>query len=366
MKFNRVVIKVGSALIAPNGQGCSSQFVEKIALFINQFHKQNIDVILVSSGSVAAGRHLIQHGSPIPSLPAKQAMASVGQMQMMQNWQNHITQPCSQLLITHADLKNRERYINIKNTLSVLLKNNILPIVNENDTVATDELKVGDNDNLAALIALISEADSLFILSDINGLYDADPRSNPNAKMIKEVPKITADIYKMAGVTTNVIATGGMKTKIEAADKATENGIDTYIINGNNPKVFEQLLQKINPGTCFLAQQSTAKAKQQWLKHTLKSQGEVLLDNGASNALIEKGASLLSSGITEVSGKFSAGEAVNIINNETKQIIAKGISQYNYLDLDKVKGQKSDKIDEILGYCPSKVVVHRDDMIITS
>lgn len=366
MKFNRIVIKVGSALISPNGQGCSNQYVEKIAHFINQCQKQDIDVILVSSGSVAAGRHLIQHGSPIPSLPAKQAMAAVGQMQMMQNWQQHITQPCSQLLITHADLKNRERYINIKNTLSVLLKNNILPIVNENDTVATDELKVGDNDNLAALISLVSEADSLFILSDINGLYDADPRSNPTANMIKEVAKITPEIYKMAGVTTNIIATGGMKTKIEAADKATENGINTYIINGSNPTVFEQLLQNENPGTCFLAQQSSAKAKQQWLKHTLTSQGELLLDKGASNALLQEGASLLSSGIVEISGDFSAGDAVYLIDNETKQVIAKGISQYNHHDLNKVKGQKSDKINMILGYCPSKVIVHRDDMLIVA
>ena len=275
MKFNRAVIKVGSALVAPDANGCSGKYVAAIANFINQCQLAGKEIILVSSGSVAAGRTLIHHGSPIPSIPTKQAMASVGQMQMMANWQKHITSPCSQLLITHADLKNRQRYINIKNTLRVLIENNILPIFNENDTVATDELKVGDNDNLAALVALVSEADCLIILSDIDGVYNADPRTNPDAVMFDEIPKITQEIYAMAGSTTNVIATGGMKTKIQAADKATENGIDTYIINGKKTEVFNKLLKGENPGTRFIAQQAATKAKQQWLKHTLKSAGKI-------------------------------------------------------------------------------------------
>lgn len=364
MNFNRAIIKVGSALVAPDANGCSGKYVAAIANFINQCQQAGKEIILVSSGSVAAGRKLIHHGSPVPSIPTKQAMASVGQMQMMANWQKYITCHCSQLLITHADLKNRERYINIKNTLRVLLENKVLPIVNENDTVATDELKVGDNDNLAALVALVSEADALFILSDINGVYNADPRSNPDATMFSEIAKITPEIYAMAGTTTNIIATGGMQTKIQAADKATENGIDTYIINGSNPDVFAQLLAGKNPGTHFIAQQAATKAKQQWLKHTLKSSGKVYLDNGACNAVLNNGASLLPSGIKKVVGKFAAGDSIDIINQDTKQVIAKGISQYNDRDLDKIKGQRSDQIDEILGYRPSKVIVHRDDMVL--
>lgn len=366
MNFNRAVIKVGSALISPDANGCSGKFVADIANFINQCQANGKEIILVSSGSVAAGRSLIQHGSPIPSIPAKQAMASVGQMQMMANWQKYINLSCSQLLITHADLKNRERYINIKNTLRVLLENNILPIVNENDTVATDELKVGDNDNLAALVALVSEADCLFILSDIDGVYNADPRSNPDATMFSEIPNITPEIYAMAGSTTNVIATGGMKTKIQAADKATENGIDTYIINGSKPKVFEKLIEGENPGTRFVAQQAATKAKQQWLKHTLKINGQLILDCGACNAVLNNGASLLASGIKEVNGNFAEGELIELINEKSKQVIAKGISQYNYRDLNKIKGHKSDQIDQLLGYCPSKVIVHRDDMVIVA
>ena len=364
MNFNRVVIKVGSALVSPDNNGCSGKYIEAIARFITKCHQENIEVILVSSGSVAAGRHLIQHGSPIPSIQTKQAMAAVGQMKMMANWQRFLDVPCSQLLITHGDLKDRERYINIKNTLRILLANGIIPIVNENDTVATDELKVGDNDNLAALVALITEADCLIILSDIDGVYNKDPRSNNDAKMISEISDITDEIYAMAGTTLNPIATGGMKTKIQAAEKAVENGIETYILNGCNSQVFDQLLLGENPGTRFLAKIKVSKAKKHWLKHTLKSHGQLLLDSGAVNAVKNKGASLLPSGILSINGTFLAGDSIDIIDANTNAIIAKGICQYNYQDLFKIKGEKSEKIQSILGFCPSKVIVHRDDLVV--
>lgn len=366
MKFNRAVIKVGSALVAPDKNGCSGKYIGAIAHFITECNKRGKEVILVSSGSVAAGRKLIQHGSPIPSIPTKQAMASVGQMQMMANWQRFFNVPASQLLITHADLKNRERYINIKNTLRILLANNIIPIVNENDTVATDELKVGDNDNLAALVALVSEADCLFILSDINGVYDKNPKTHSDAVMLPEIEAITPEIYAMAGATNNPIATGGMKTKIQAAEKAVENGIETYIINGSDSSVFDKLLNGENPGTRFKANQEVTKARKHWLKHTLKSNGHVILDKGAINAVINKGASLLPSGIKSIVGDFSAGDSINIIDFDSNNIVAKGICQYGYRDLTRIQGKNSDQIHSILGFCPSKVVIHRDDMVILS
>ena len=364
MNFNRAVIKVGSALVAPDGKGCSGKHLLAIARFITECQKAGKEIILVSSGSVAAGRQLIQHGSPNPSIPTKQAMASVGQMQMMANWQRFFDVPCSQLLITHGDLKDRQRYINIKNTLRILLENNVIPIVNENDTVATDELKVGDNDNLAALVALVSEADCLFILSDVDGVFDKDPRHNDDAKLFSEITTIDDALYAMAGSTSNVIATGGMKTKIQAAEKAIENGIDTFILNGSRSEVFNQLLQGNNSGTHFIAKQAATKAKKHWLKHTLKSNGQLILDQGAANAVLNKGASLLPSGIQAVSGDFAAGESIELVSAETEQVIAKGISQYNHHDLRKIKGCKSDQIDSLLGYCPSKVVIHRDDLVV--
>ncbi|QOL26276.1 glutamate 5-kinase [Thalassotalea sp. LPB0316] len=364
MNFNRVVIKVGSALVAPQGHGCSGQHLLSIARFITQCHLAGKEVILVSSGSVAAGRQLIQHGSPNPSIPAKQAMAAVGQMKMMANWQRFFDVPCSQLLITHGDLKDRKRYINIRNTLRILLENKIIPIVNENDTVATDELKVGDNDNLAALVAMVSEADCLLILSDVDGVYDQDPRTNPQAKKLKVINQITPAIYAMAGGSQNHIATGGMKTKIQAAEKAVDNGIATFIVDGAQPEAFDQLLRGENPGTLFTPQDSVTKAKKHWLKHTLKSAGQLVLDAGASKALTTKGASLLASGIVQVNGQFDVGDSIEMRCQTSEQIIAKGISQYNSRDLNKIKGQHSDSFEKLLGFCPSKVIVHRDDLVL--
>lgn len=363
MNFHRVVIKVGSALVAPEQSGCSGKHILPIARFIAECHEAGKEVILVSSGSVAAGRALIQHGSPNPSIPTKQAMAAVGQMKMMANWQRFFDVPCSQLLITHGDLKDRQRYINIKNTLRILLENGVIPIVNENDTVATEELKVGDNDNLAALVALVSEADCLLILSDVDGLYRENPKDNPLAEMLETVERVTPEIYQMASGTTNHIATGGMQTKIQAAEKATENGIATYIINGEKPDVYARLLNSENPGTLFKPQQAHVKAKKHWLKHTLKSNGEVHLDEGAIKAVCEKGASLLPSGIKTIAGAFNAGDTINLIDSESGEAVAKGICQYSDRDLNKIKGVNSNEIDAILGYCPSKVIVHRDDMV---
>jgi glutamate 5-kinase len=364
MDFNRAVIKVGSALISPGNKGCSGKYLLAIARFITQCHQAGKEVILVSSGSVAAGRKLIKHGSPVPSIATKQAMASVGQMKMMANWQRFFDVPCSQLLITHGDLKDRQRYINIKNTLRILLANGVIPIVNENDTVATEELKVGDNDNLAALVALVSEADCLLILSDIDGVYDQDPRENPDAILIPEINEITPEIYAMAGTTNNVIATGGMKTKIQAAEKAVENGIETYILNGSDSNVFERLLRGENPGTRFSPKKTATKARKHWLKHTLKSSGEIQLDEGAVNAVINKGASLLPSGVNQVEGDFIAGESVDIIDAHSQKIIAKGICQYSKQDLLRIMGCNSDEISKLLGFCPSKVIIHRDDMVV--
>lgn len=364
MNFSRAVIKIGSALVSPDAKGCSGKYILAIARFITECQLAGKDIILVSSGSVAAGRQLVKHGSPNPSIPTKQAMASVGQMKMMANWQRFFDAPCSQLLITHGDLKDRQRYINIKNTLRILLDNNILPVVNENDTVATEELKVGDNDNLAALVAMVSEADCLFILSDVDGVYEQDPRENPDAKLVPEINEINDDIFAMAGATKNHIATGGMTTKLQAAQKATENGIDTYIINGTKSEGFDALLKGENPGTYFVAKQGKTRAKKHWLKHTLKSHGSITVDKGAESALCQQGASLLPSGIASVSGKFAAGESIDIVSQQTNQIIAKGISQYGASELDRIKGLKSNEITPKLGYCPSKVIVHRDDLVV--
>jgi glutamate 5-kinase len=364
MNFNRAVIKVGSALVAPTQEGCSGKYTLAIAQFITKCQQQGKEVILVSSGGVAAGRSLIQHGSPNLSLSTKKAMSSVGQMQMMANWQRFFDIPCSQILITQEDLADRRRFISIKHTIRIQLDNGILPIVNENDTIASKSSSVGDNDNLAALVAQVCEADSLFILSDIDGVFTKDPNVHDDAILIPEIEEITDEIYAMAGVSINHLATGGMKTKIQAAEKAVENGINTYIINGTRSEVFASLLQEINPGTRFSADKDIITAKKHWLKHSLRSQGKIYLDAGAVNALINKGASLLPSGITSVNNNFEAGDSVDLIDFKSKKLIAKGISLYNHNDLKRIMGKQSDEIASILGHDEGDVVVHRDDMVI--
>jgi len=364
MDFNRAVIKVGSALVAPTQEGCSGKYTLAIAQFITKCQQQGKEVILVSSGGVAAGCSLIQHGSPNLSLSTKKAMSSVGQMQMMANWQRFFDIPCSQILITQEDLADRRRFISIKHTIRIQLDNGILPIVNENDTIASARSSVGDNDNLAALVAQVCEADSFFILSDIDGVFTKDPNVHDDAVLIPEIEKITDEIYAMAGVSRNHLATGGMKTKIQAAEKAVENGINTYIINGTRSEVFASLLQENNPGTRFSADKNIITAKKHWLKHSLRSQGKIYLDTGAVNALINKGASLLPSGITSVNNKFEAGDSVDLIDFKSKKLIAKGISLYNHHDLKRIMGKHSDEITSILGHDEGDVVVHRDDMVI--
>jgi glutamate 5-kinase len=364
MNFNRAVIKVGSALVAPTKTGCSGQYTLAIAQFITKCQQQGKEIILVSSGGVAAGRKLISHGSPELSIPTRKAMSSVGQMQMMANWQRFFDNPCSQILITQNDLEDRERFISIKETIQIQLENGVLPIVNENDTLTTSDFNIGDNDNLAALVAQVCEADSLFILSDIDGLFTKDPNVHNDAVLIPDIEHITDEIYAMAGTSRNHLATGGMKTKIQAAEKAVEHGINTYILNGSKSEVFSSLLAQVNPGTRFAADKDIITAKKHWLKHTLQSQGTLTLDKGAVNALLNKGASLLPAGIKSVDSRFKAGDCVDLVDHQSKKIIAKGISLYSHYDLKRIMGKHSDSISNVLGHNHGTAVVHRDYMVV--
>lgn len=359
--WQRAVIKVGSALIAPDGQQVSGEYLLPIAKFINDMKRMNKEIILVSSGSVAAGRSTVSSHSSGTTIAEKQAMAAIGQAKMIANWQRFFDYPCAQLLITHGDLKDRRRYVNIKNTTRELLQNNAIPIFNENDTVATEELKVGDNDNLAALVALVTDADALFICSDIDGLFDADPSRNPDAKMLPIVEEINSDIMALAGDTTNKIATGGMKTKLQAALKTTDNGIDTFIINGKNDHVFEQLKHGNLIGTWFKPNTNKATAKKQWLRHTLVSKGVITIDQGAHRALVANGASLLAKGITSISGAFSRGDCVDI--QFADKVVAKGITQYSYNELNKIKGVESRQFETILGFKHKNEIIVRDELV---
>ena len=359
--WQRAVIKVGSALVAPNGEQCSAQYLLPLARFISASREQGKEVILVSSGSVAAGRRAVSVTHQ-PSLAEKQAMAAIGQTQMMANWARFFDGPCAQILLTAEDLADRTRYVNIQNTLRELLKHQALPIVNENDSVATAELKVGDNDNLGAYTALVAQADTLIMCSDIDGLFTADPRKNPDATLIPSVTTIDEDIHKLAGGAGTSVGTGGMRTKIQAAEKCSQSGIQTLIVNGRKGEVFDALLAGRCPGTLFVPELSAKRARAQWLKHTLVAKGKVVVDEGASRALLDRKASLLPSGITQIQGQFHAGDAVEVIHHD--QTIARGLSLYSSQDLDLIKGLQSKQIQSVLGYNYGNVAVHRDNLII--
>ncbi len=359
--WQRAVLKIGSALVAPDGNGCSGEYVLNIARFITESRKLGKEIILVSSGSVAAGRSYIQVKHQ-PTIAEKQAMAAIGQSQMMANWARFFDFPCAQILLTSGDLRDRTRYVNIKNTLRELLKHRALPIVNENDSVAVNEIKVGDNDNLAAYTALVAQADTLIICSDIDGLYTADPRKDSNASLIPEVEEITPDIHALAGGAGSKVGTGGMRTKLQAAEKCTSSGIQTLIVNGYNSQVFEQLLQQANPGTLFHAQASPKRARSQWLRHALPAAGSIEIDEGAKRALTQRGASLLPSGVVQVEGHFRTGEAVTV--HCQGDPVAKGLALYSATDLAQIKGLKSDKIEATLGFTLGEAVIHRDDLVL--
>lgn len=362
-QWQRAVIKVGSALVSPSGDGCSAEFLLPIAQFISAAHKQGKEVILVSSGSVAAGRSslVVKHA---PTIAEKQAMAAIGQTKMMANWQRFFDMPCAQILLTYSDLKSRTRYVNIKNTLAELLTHCAIPIVNENDTVAVNELKVGDNDNLAAYTALVAQADTLIICSDIDGLYTSDPRIDKTARLIPEVEQIDEALFSIAGGAGSSVGTGGMKTKLQAAQKCMQSGIQTLIVNGRKPEVFDALRENLCPGTLFQARLSPQRARQLWLAHTLESKGTLHIDKGAEHALMQRGASLLPSGIIGVEGNFAVGDAINIVFDN--HVIAKGLTQFNHHDVSQVLGLHSEQMRAKLGYVCNNEIVHRNDLVLSS
>jgi len=362
--WKKMVIKVGSALIAPDGAGCADKHMAPLARFITACRHRDQEVILVSSGAVAAGLAQVGKGprGGRRSIPEKQALAALGQAQLMASWSRFFDFPCAQILLTRDDLHNRKRFVNAQNTLRALLNLGALPIVNENDSVAVDELKVGDNDNLAAHIAVLAGADLLLILSDVDGLYESNPRVDPEARLIPLVETIDDAIFARAGGSGSSVGTGGMRTKLEAAVKATARGINTVIANGSSEATMETLHQGNCPGTLFTRTGSPIAARKHWLKHALPLSGTLAVDGGAAAAMCESGASLLPSGLTSVRGNFQRGDAVAVVNHQGENL-ARGLVQYSAEQLQRIRGRRSSEITEILGFAYTDVIIHRGDMV---
>ncbi|RPI00742.1 MAG: glutamate 5-kinase [Calditrichaeota bacterium] len=362
--WKRAVLKVGSALMAPEGKRVTNTYTLDIAGFITQCRDHGREIILVSSGAVAAGISTQTGKTRRPlTIREKQALAAIGQPLLMTHWSKFFDFPCAQLLLTYDDIKERKRLVNAKNTLTELLTRRTLPIINENDTTVVDELKVGDNDNLAAHVAVLADADMLFIATDIDGLYDADPKRFPQARLIPVVEKVDHSVFELAGGKGSLYSVGGMITKLQAAEKATSRGINTVIFNGARRDSFEKLLHQHCCGTLFKRASLPLNAKKHWMLHAVKSRGVLTVDAGAHQALIAKGASLLPSGITSIEGHFKQGDSVDI-RTQSNEIFAKGLCQYDAEDLGKIIGKKSGEIEKILGYVAADEVVHRDDLVL--
>lgn len=365
-RWRRAVLKVGSSLLAANGGGLSTRHALGLAEFIAASHRAGREVVLVSSGAVAAGRALVRaQPEAAHGLPARQALAAIGQTTVVALWQRFFDRPVAQVLLTHDDLRNRRRYLNARATLRELLSLGVLPVVNENDTVAVDELKLGDNDNLAAIVAALVDADLLLIASDIDGLYSANPRSDPLAAPIAEVDGVTPAVLAMAGGAGSAAGTGGMRTKLEAATKAAAAGIATALFNGTDAHCLRLLAADRLRGTHFKAGATRLHARKYWLRHAPFAVGRLRIDAGAARALLGGGASLLPGGITAVDGDFTRGDMVEIeaVYDDVVRTVARGISQYAASEVRRIAGYRSTEIESLLGYSYGETVVHRDDLV---
>ena len=365
--WRRAVLKVGSSLLAADGGGLSPRHALGLAQFVSANVLAGREVVIVSSGAVAAGRAILPRvdalGAP---MAARQALAALGQAQLIGLWQRFFERPVAQVLLTHDDLRNRRRYLNARATLNELLRLGALPVVNENDTVSVDELKLGDNDNLAATVAALVDADVLFIATDIDGLYTADPRRDPHAQPVADVPELTAAVLAMAGGRGSSAGTGGMHTKLEAASKAARLGIETILFNGRNSEVVRALAAGRLHGTRLHAAQGREAARKYWLRHAPVEPGVIWVDEGAARALRGNGASLLPGGVIGADGEFRRGDMVEIRchNGLDGTPVARGVTQYAASDVRRVAGRHSREIEAALGYNYGGNVVHRDDLVL--
>ena len=362
----RVVIKVGSSVLTSR-RGVDLGVINRLCDEISMLREQGRQVVIVSSGAIASGVRKIGLSEVPKTIPQKQAAAAVGQGSLIQAYEEafgHFGLKVAQILLTSDDLTNRRRYLNARHTLRTLLDWGIIPIVNENDTVVVEEIKFGDNDNLSVLIAQLTEADLLVVLTDIDGLYDSDPREDQGARVIPVIQRIDQKVEGFAGVRPGDFGTGGMVSKVLAAKKVTAAGVPMIIGNGRNRYILKQIFDGEEVGTLFLPAERRLSSKKQWIAHTVKPQGEIILDLGATEAVKLRGKSLLSTGIVEVKGKFEVGAPVRCVSNE-EEVLGTGLVNYSAVEIEKIKGVRSNKIEEILGYKHSDEVIHRDNFVLS-
>jgi glutamate 5-kinase len=361
-----LVVKVGYSLVTNNGQGLDLAAISAWVTQISQLVKEQRQVVLVSSGAVAEGMQRLGWRKRPTNINELQAAAAVGQMGLVQMYESCFSQHglhTAQVLLTHEDLADRKRYLNARSTLRTLLDLNVIPIINENDTVVTDEIRFGDNDTLASLVANLIEADVLVILTDQSGLYSADPRKNPDAVFIEREIAGNPELEKMAGGAGTAIGSGGMLTKILAAKRAARSGAGTIIASGREPEVLVRLAQGEAIGTHLHAEQMKTVARKQWLADHLRLAGKVTLDAGATKALLKDGKSLLPIGVVKVEGNFDRGDVVACMDADGKEI-ARGLVNYNAAETARILRKPSSEIEKILGYIDEAELIHRDNLVL--
>ena len=361
----RIVVKIGSAVLTENGvlhQPTITRLADEVAFL----KKKGFQVALVSSGAIASGVGKIGLARKPETIPQKQAVAAIGQGSLIKAYEEafeHYRLLVAQILLTREDLTNRQRYLNARNTLLTLLDWGIIPIINENDTVAVEEIKFGDNDNLSALITHLIDGDLLIALTDTEGLYDRDPREDPQARLIPIVERIDRQIEGYTSKDSGRWGSGGMRSKIAAARKVTVGGIPVIVANGRKMGILKDLMKGKALGTLFSPQVPQLSRKKHWIAYTLKPKGEITVDEGAMKALVGKGKSLLPSGVTEVRGRFGIGACVRLLD-PGGLIVGKGLVNYSSSDIAKIQGIKTSEIEKRLGTKHSDEVVHRDNMVI--
>jgi glutamate 5-kinase len=363
--MKRIVIKIGSNILASAVQGLNTKRLQAIAKDISDVADRGYEIVIVSSGAIAAGLKKLGLKEKPKDIMLKQAAAAIGQSSLMWAYEHSFAKfnkKVAQILLTRDDIANRLRYINAKNTLFTLLSYSVIPLINENDPIAVDEIKFGDNDMLAALVAVLVESDMLVILSDVEGLYTKNP-GHKDAGFIDSVEEITSEIEKFAEGKGSVVSTGGMYSKLLAAKQANNHGIPVVIMNGKKSGLLTRFFNGEKIGTYFKPKKERLSSRKGWIAYGLKSKGIIVLDEGAVKALITLGKSLLPSGILKVEGNFDIGDCVSCVAKNGNKI-AKGLTNYKSDDIERIKGKKTSEIEKVLGYKYSDEVIHRDNMVV--
>lgn len=365
-RARRVVIKIGSQILFSTA-GIEEGRLKGLVRDLAELHNQGKEPVVVSSGAVAAGMTRLGRKERPRTIPEKQALAAVGQIKLMALYERFFSRyekSVAQVLLTHEDLANRQRYINAKHTFQMLLESDIIPVVNENDTVAVEEMKFGDNDHLSALVATLLEADLLVILSDVEGVYDRDPRVHKDARLIPLVQDIRNVKERIAGASRSVFGTGGIATKIGAAEEAAAAGIPTIITSGLRAGSIGRVFDPQEEiGTLVLPEENRLTQRKHWIAYNLKPAGEIIVDQGAHEALVKKGKSLLPSGLKEVRGTFGVGDCVRCLDLIGEEF-ARGLVNYSAQELIQIKGLHTSKIEKVLGYKAYDEIIHRDDLVL--